>query len=63
MFTDENGYITICKFLNINSHEWNIFLNFIKFNHLDNKNNIEVLLYLSNKYCTHKQLQLQTLQK
>lgn len=50
MFTDENGYITICKFLNINSHEWNIFLNFIKFNHLDNKNNIEVLLYLSNKF-------------
>ena len=54
MFRDKNGYITLCKFLNIEFEEWNIFLNFLKFGFVENDsryiNIINILSTISNKF-------------
>lgn len=50
MMKDKSGYITLCKFLNINGKDWNIFLTFIKHGKLPEEENIEILNKISNKF-------------
>lgn len=52
MEKDENGYITLCKFLDIRIQDWNIFLNFLKCGILNDKTkyNLDILSGISNKF-------------
>lgn len=50
MIKDKLGYISLCKFLNINGTDWNIFLSFIKHGKLLEEENIEILNKISNKF-------------
>lgn len=52
MERDENGYITLCQFLDIRIQDWNIFLNFLKCGLLNEKTtyNLDILSEISNKF-------------